>query len=79
MKKFINSLLYGSEQTKSYLIVIIGLSILTVVFGILCVIKLSFGFGFLCVVAGVLDGIILNNITFEDETYLLKRKEKNQK
>ena len=75
MKKFINSLLYGSEQTKSYLIVIIGLSILTVVFGILCVIKLSFGFGLLCVVAGILDGIILNNITFEDETYLLKRKE----
>ncbi len=74
MKKFINSLLYGSEQTKSYLIVIIALSALTVIFGILCVINLSFGFGVLCVGAGVLDGIILQNITFEDETYLLKRK-----
>ncbi len=74
MKKFINSLLYGNEQTKSYLMTIIILSMLTIIFGILCVINLSFGFGVLCVGAGVLDGIILSNITFEDETYLLKRK-----
>lgn len=74
MKKIINSLLYGNEQTKSYLMAIIILSILTIIFGILCVINLSFCFGVLCVGAGILDGIILNNITFENETYLLKRK-----
>ena len=74
MEKWLNSLLYGNEQTKSYIIAIIVLSILTVVFGILCVLNLSFGFGILCVAAGVLDGIILQNITFEDETLLLKRK-----
>lgn len=84
MKKFINSLLYGSEQTKSYIIAIGILSVLTIVFGILCVLNLSFGFGILCVAAGVLDGIILQSITFEDETLLLKRKsvmekEKEQK
>lgn len=82
MKKWFDSLLYGNEQTKSYIIAIAVLSVLTVLFGILTVINLSFGFGVLCVAAGVLDAIILQNITFEDETYLLKRKasvEKEQK
>ena len=74
MKKWLNSLLYGNEQTKSYIIAIGVLSFLTILFGVLAVINLSFGFGTLCVAAGVLDGIILQNITFEDETYLLKRK-----
>lgn len=74
MEKWLNSLLYGNEQTKSYIIAIIVLSALTITFGVLCVLNLSFGFGFLCVAAGVLDGIILQNITFEDETVLLKRK-----
>ncbi len=74
MKKWIDSLKYGNDQTKSYIIAIVILSVLTVLFGILCVLNLSFGFGLLCVAAGVLDGIILQNITFEDETLLLKRK-----
>ncbi len=74
MKKWLDSLRYGNEQTKSYIIVITVLSVLTIIFGILCVINLSWGFGILCVVTGVIDGIILQNITFEDETLLLKRK-----
>ena len=78
MEKWINSLRYGNEQTKSYIIVVIGLSIATVIFGILCVLNLSWGFGLLCVISGVIDGIILQNITFEDETLLLKRKEASE-
>lgn len=74
MKKWLNSLLYGTDQTKSYIMLVIILSVLTVLFGILCVVKLSAGFGVLCVAAGILDGMILQNITFEDETVLLKKK-----
>ncbi len=79
MKKWLDSLRYGNDQTKSYIIVIAVLSVLTIVFGILCVINLSFGFGLLCVVFGVIDGIILQNISFEDETVLLKRKVEAEK
>ena len=74
MEKWINSLRYGDEQTKSYIIVVFGLFIATVVFGILCVLNLSWGFGILSVVSGVIAGIILQNISFEDEDVLLKRK-----
>ena len=74
MEKWLNSLRYGDEQTKSYIIVVLGLFIATIVFGILCVLNLSWGFGILSVVSGVIAGMILQNISFEDETVLLKRK-----
>ena len=74
MEKWINSLRYGDEQTKSYIIVVLGLFAATIVFGILCVFNLSWGFGILSVASGVIAAIILQNISFEDEEVLLKRK-----
>ena len=78
MEKWINSLRYGDEQTKSYIIVVLGLFAATIVFGILCVLNLSWGFGLLSVVSGVIAAIILQNISFEDEEVLLKRKIANE-
>ncbi|MFA9462842.1 MAG: hypothetical protein ACERKN_00975 [Velocimicrobium sp.] len=66
MRKLVNSLLYGSSKTKSYLWSMLVLLCIAVAFGILAIGMASFPMGIVSFLSLGLDGVIYQSVSFND-------------
>lgn len=84
MKKFINSLLYGSSKTKSYLWSMLILAIAAAGFLSAALFLQSYGMGAIGLLSAGLDVVIYQSVSFrdiigEEQEHVKKSKEKNRK
>ena len=74
MKKWINTFLYGDKKTIFFIISVFCGTGATIGFAVAAIMKLSFLYGAISVLAGVITGILLQNYTLQDKTEKISSK-----